>query len=135
MHYHNVHHKEIRQEEKVTRLLAQVQDIRDVMGRNLNMILERGAQFDGLLLKTEVVTADAQVFKKKAKIAAEKIERKSYFWTAVLAFIVFVFLYMTVVSMCGVRLNSCRKSSSSSSNGGNGSSGGSSGSSGGNAGG
>jgi vesicle-associated membrane protein 7 len=118
MHYHNIHHKEIRQEEKVTRLLAQVQDIRDVMGRNLNMILERGERFEGLLTKSEGLNADAQVFRKKARTAKSALEQKYYFWYAVIAFIFLVFLYMTVVSTCGVRLEHCRTSNSTSSGGG-----------------
>lgn len=115
MHYHNIHHKELRQDASVKLLLAQVQDIRDVMGRNLNMILERGEKFDGLLTKSENLSKDAQVFKKKARTAKRVMQRKYYFCYAVLAFIIAVFLYMTVVSTCGVRLEYCRKAISSNS--------------------
>lgn len=122
MHYHNVHHKELRQEEKVTRVLAQVQDIRDVMGRNLNMILERGDKFEGILAKSDQLNADADIFRKNSRQAKRILRRRYYFWYAVFAAIVIVFLYMVVAGVCGAGLQRCRRSDdagSSNANGGN----------------
>jgi vesicle-associated membrane protein 7 len=117
MHYHNIHAKELRQDEKVSCLLIKVENIRTVMGRNLHMILQRGEKFDTLLTQSETLNKDAQVFKKKSKAAKVMMQRKYYFWYAILAFILAVFLYMTVVSACGLRLEYCRASSQNNNNG------------------
>jgi vesicle-associated membrane protein 7 len=116
MHYHNIHSKEIRQDDNVKSLLILAENIRTVMGRNLNMILERGEKFDKLLLKSDALNHDAQAFKKKSRQAKLLMQRKYYFWYAILAFILAVFLYMTVVSTCGIRLEYCRKSQTSNKN-------------------
>jgi vesicle-associated membrane protein 7 len=116
MHYHNIHAKEIRQDDKVKALLIRTENIRTVMGRNLNMILERGEKFNTLLSKSEALNKDAQVFKKKSKHAKNMMQRKYYFCYAICAFVLAVFLYMTVVSTCGIRLEYCRTTSHSNSN-------------------
>ena len=116
MHYHNIHAKEIRQDDKVKALLIRTENIRTVMGRNLNMILERGEKFNTLLSKSEALNKDAQVFKKKSKQAKNMMQRKYYFWYAICALVLAVFLYMTVVSTCGIRLEYCRTASNSNSN-------------------
>jgi vesicle-associated membrane protein 7 len=113
MHYHNIHAKEIRQDDKVRALLIRTENIRTVMGRNLNMILERGEKFNTLLSKSEALNKDAQVFKKKSKHAKQMLQRKYYFCYAICAFVFAVFLYMTVVSTCGIRLEYCRSTSHS----------------------
>lgn len=116
MHYHNIHAKELRQDEAVSALLVKVENIRTVMGRNLNMILERGVKFENLLIQSENLNQDAQVFKKRSKAARGMMQRRYYFTYAILVFIVAVFLYMTVVSTCGFRLEYCRASSRNSNN-------------------
>lgn len=116
MHYHNIHAKELRQDETVSALLVKVENIRTVMGRNLNMILERGEKFENLLTQSETLNQDAQVFKKRSKAARGMMQRRYYFTYTILVFIVAVFLYMTVVSTCGLRLEYCRASSRNSNN-------------------
>ena len=116
MHYHNIHAKEIRQDDKVRALLIRTENIRTVMGRNLNMILERGEKFNTLLSKSEALNKDAQVFKKKSKHAKNLMQRKYYFCYAICVFVFAVFLCMTVVSTCGIRLEYCRTHSNSGNN-------------------
>jgi len=117
MHYHNIHHKELRQEEKVMSMLAQVQDIRDVMGRNLQLILERGEKFDGILAKSEKLNEDANVFRKKSRAAKRMMQRKYYFWFVVFAVVLLAFLYIVVMGVCGAGLKRCRASDNSGSSG------------------
>jgi vesicle-associated membrane protein 7 len=114
MHYHNIHHKDLRQDAKVTVLLAQVSNMRDVMGRNLHMILDRGDYLEELLDKSETASADASIFRKRARTAKRIMQRRYYFWYAVMAFIVVVFLYMSLVSMCGLKFEYCRERGGSS---------------------
>jgi len=110
MHYHNVNHKKLRQEEKVTRLLVQVSDIRDVMGRNLNMILERGEKFDGILARSDKLNADASVFRKKSRQAKRAMQRKYYFWTVIFTAVFITFLYIVTAGVCGAGFNRCKSS-------------------------
>jgi len=118
MHYHNINHKELRQEEKVTRLLAQVSDLRDVMGRNLSLILKRGEKFDGILARSDALNADAAVFRKKSRQAKRAMQRKYYFWYVVFAVIFVFFLYVVTAGICGPGLDRCKSSNGQGSGGG-----------------
>lgn len=120
MHYHNIHHKELRQEEKVKRHLAQVSDLRDVMGRNLNMILERGEKVEGLLARSDALNADAAVFRKKSRQAKRAMQRKYYFWYAVFAFVFVCFIYIVTAGICGPGLDRCKSSTEQGGGGGGG---------------
>ena len=108
MHYHNIHHKELRQDEKVTRLQAQVSNVRDVMGRNVNMILERGEKFEGILARSDALNADAAVFRKKSRQAKRAMQRKYYFWYVVFAGALVVFIYMVTAGICGAGFERCK---------------------------
>ena len=117
MHYHNIHHNELRQDEKVTRLLSQVSNIHDVMGRNLNLMLERGEKFEGILARSENLNADAAVFRKRSRQARRTMQRRYYFWYVVFAAIIAFFIYLVTAGICGAGLERCR---SAAANGGGG---------------
>jgi vesicle-associated membrane protein 7 len=115
MHYHNIHHNEIKQDEKVKNLLAKVENIRDVMGRNIHMLLQRGEKFDDILAKSDKLNMDAQVFKKNAKHTKQILCRRYYFTCAVLSFIILALLYMSLVGVCGFDLSRCKNKGQSNS--------------------
>ena len=117
MHYHNIHHNDLRQEEKVTRLLAQVSDIHDVIGRNLNLMLDRGEKFEGILARSENLNADAAIFRKRSRQARRTMQRRYYFWYVVFAAIIAFFIYLVTAGICGAGLERCR---SAAANGGGG---------------
>ena len=119
MHYHNIHHNELRQDEKVTRLLSQVSNIHDVMGRNLNLMLERGEKFEGILERSENLNADAAVFRKQSRQAKRAMQRKYYFYYVVLAAIIAFFIYLVTAGICGPGLERCRSAVANSGSGSN----------------
>lgn len=108
MHYHNINHNEIKQDEKVKQLLAKVENLRDVMGRNIHMLLQRGEKFDTILAKSDQLNADAQIFKKNANRTKQILCRKYYFTFAVFSFIILALLYMALVGVCSFDLSRCK---------------------------
>lgn len=107
MHYHNVNHKELSRDKKVQALMAQVGDFKKLMGRNINIILENQTQISSLMEMSEDMQMDAQVFKKKSTQLVRKKKRKLAFGYIIACGIVLVLIYLTLMMICGPRMEYC----------------------------
>lgn len=112
MHYYNTNHKQLAREESVQKVMAKVQDLKDVMNRNLTLLLERGENLETLLQQSDLLQEDAQVFKKKSRIMLRRQQRKYYIRIAIIVFIVATLSFLASIGICGVGLKYCRRSSS-----------------------
>lgn len=113
MHYHNINHKELSRDKKVQALLAQVGDFKSIMGRNINILMENQQSISSLMIMSEDMQQDAQVFKKRSTQLKRKKQRK---WVCVSLFgcgVVLILIYITVLSICGPRFEYCLASNQS----------------------
>lgn len=109
MHYYNINQSKLAREEKVTRLMAQVEDMTVVMNRNINLLFQRGGNLEKMLRKSEDMEVDCQVFKKKARSVKKRKERKFYRVYAVLILMVLALFYIIMAAACGWQLNCSRR--------------------------
>jgi vesicle-associated membrane protein 7 len=124
MHYYNVNHGTLVRDERVQKVMAKVQDMRDVMSRNVNLLLERGDTVDSLLAKSDMLNEDAKVFKKKSGVMLRQQRRKYWLRKAVLAVIILLLITWATIGVCGVGLHYCRIRENRGGEGGNGDGGG-----------
>lgn len=115
IHHHNVHHEELKRDQKVQKLLTRVEDFKAVMGRNINLMMENTLAASNLLTLSDEMKVDAQVFKKRTKMLVRKESRKMCYTKLFAAGVIVILLYMTVWGICGPRLQECRAPSSASS--------------------
>lgn len=115
IHHHNIHHIELRRDQKVQAIMSKVEDFKAVMGKNINLMMENTVAASNLLTMSDEMRVDAQVFKKKAKKLTYKEKKRNCFTILMGVFVVIILLYMTVMGICGPRLQQCQASSSSSS--------------------
>ncbi|EEC48878.1 predicted protein [Phaeodactylum tricornutum CCAP 1055/1] len=116
MHHYNTNHKSIGQEDKVRCVLAQVEDMKAVMGRNINLLLSRGEDLNAMSQKSDTMQEDAMVFKKNTTTAAWKLQRQVYLYGLLAALGIVLLIYMISISVCGARLKYCRSSRASRNN-------------------
>ena len=110
LHYYNTHHNELSKDQQVTKLLAQVEDMKAVLGRNINLLLERETRLDRLVDKSEQLKHDTQVFKKRTSTLVKDKKWKNVKYIALITFIVSIFIYMIIAASCGgVKLDKCRE--------------------------
>ncbi len=64
--YYNTNAKMLSQEQRVTMLMAQVDDLRNVLGRNVNLLIQQETKIDTLIEKSEQTKKDSLVFKRKS---------------------------------------------------------------------
>jgi Synaptobrevin len=78
IHYYNSNHSKLRQEDKVRALMTKVEDMKAVMGRNIEMSMIRASKLEGMIEKTEEMQTATQVFYKKSKVLKKTRVRKLY---------------------------------------------------------
>ena len=108
IHYHNINHKQLSRDAKVQGLLTQVEDFKKLMGRNMNVLMENQKSISSLMIMSESMEQDAQVFKKRSTQLQRKKSRK-FFCVSLCSFVVvLILIYITVLSICGPRFEYCR---------------------------
>ena len=110
MHYYNTNHKDWAREESVQKVMAKVQDIKEVMNRNINLLLERGENLEALLDKSDLLQEEANVFKKKSRVMLQRQRRKYYIRIAVIVAIVAGLSFLASLGICGMGYKYCRAS-------------------------
>ncbi|KAL7567799.1 hypothetical protein ACA910_000551 [Epithemia clementina (nom. ined.)] len=113
MHYYNVNHDKISQEPKVAKLTTQVQALTQIMGRNLNLLLERGEDLEVMAAQTNELQEEAQVFYRKSKVMKRQLRLKYYKtillrW-GIVGLILFTVLGTIFLRTCGIDLSKCKK--------------------------
>jgi vesicle-associated membrane protein 7 len=110
MHHYNVHRKDILRQEngQIDHLLTQVEDLKGVLGRNLNLLLERDQHIDSLMHKASQARQDSMIFKKSSVKVKRHVAMKAYKMWFLICFSVFTFLYLIIISACGFNFSYCR---------------------------
>lgn len=116
MHYYNTNHKDLARQESVQKVMAQVQDLKQVMNRNINLLLERGENLEALLDKSNWLQEDAKVFKKKSRVMLQQQRRKYYVRIFIIVCIVAGLSLLASIGICGVGMKYCRRSSNDNNN-------------------
>ena len=112
LHYYNTHHLELSKDQQISKLLAQVEDMKHVLGRNINLLLEREQKLDRLVNKSNQLKEETQVFKKRAQQVKKQESYKNYKYAALILFIIMIFIYLILATACnGVTLSGCKRSS------------------------
>ena len=86
--------------------------MKHVLGRNINLLLEREQKLDRLVNKSNQLKEETQVFKKRAQQVKKQESWKNYKYAALILFIIMIFIYLILATACGgVTLSGCKRSS------------------------
>lgn len=112
MHHYNIHRTELSRDHQVDSLLAKVEDLKNVLGRNMELLLEREQQLDSLVDKATQARLDSLVFKKQSAKAKRQMMIKSHKMWILICLSLVVFFYVIITSTCGFRFQFCRATAS-----------------------
>lgn len=104
IHYYNVNHSKLRQEQKVQAILSQVEDMKALMGRNIKLSMQRAGNLERLVKKSQEMEADIEVFRRRSKMVRKRKQRKYYRVYATLIFMVATVVYLITALACGWKL-------------------------------
>lgn len=119
MHYHNINADKIKQDDKVKHMLAKTDSVQNALGRNLNMLLQNQTKYDGLLQRSEILSQDVKVFRKKARVTKRRMQVRYYFWSMACCGIILLLSYLVLASSCGITLQHCVQTGGGGGDGGN----------------
>lgn len=96
MDYYNVNRTTLSRDHKINALVAQVEDMKTVLGRNITLLLEREGKIDRLMQKSEQTRRDSMVFKRKSIRMKKEARQKSYkLWFLIAG--MFLVIFVTVL--------------------------------------
>eukprot|EP00586_Coscinodiscus_wailesii_P008429 CAMPEP_0172524056 /NCGR_PEP_ID=MMETSP1066-20121228/293985_1 /TAXON_ID=671091 /ORGANISM="Coscinodiscus wailesii, Strain CCMP2513" /LENGTH=271 /DNA_ID=CAMNT_0013307163 /DNA_START=34 /DNA_END=849 /DNA_ORIENTATION=+ len=93
--------------EKILALTSQIDDLKNVLGKNIELVLKKDNDLQDLLAKADDLEGEAAVFSKRAdkvKMKKKKENRRLVIYS-VLA--VLAFTYIVAIAKCGLSFGSC----------------------------
>lgn len=110
MYFYNENREKMVRQDKVVDLMNKVDDLKDVLGKNIKMVLEREVRLVELVERSEDMLEDTKVFtKRSAKFnTRQKRDYNSYY---IIGFLFGVLvLYLFVGDICGYTFEKCLSS-------------------------
>jgi len=96
---------------KVAALRSQVNEVKDVMSKNIEKVMERGDNLDNLVTKTTDLEAGAAVFRDQTKVVRRKMWWKNTKMNLILGIVAIVIIVIIILST--VNWNSSNSDTSS----------------------
>jgi len=107
IHFYNSNRNKMVRQDKVNELLSKTDDLKEVLGRNITMILEREGKLADLVHKSDDMMEETKVFTKRSSLLKTEVKREnnSYY---VIAFVFGVLvLYLFLGEVCGYTFDKC----------------------------
>ena len=109
MHYYNINHGKLAREQKVQKMLDKVENMKAVLGRNIQLVLRNQQQeLNQLVEQSEAMEEGTKVFKRRADVMKKTSDYKNYKWGAILVVLVLGLTYLLIAAFCGFTFSSCR---------------------------
>jgi len=87
--------------DKIAKVREEINQVKDVMIKNIDKVLERGEKIELLVDKTEVLDQHAFKFKKTSKKLARAMWWKYVKFTVILVIILAIVIYIICAAACG----------------------------------
>lgn len=101
LHFYNENRTKMVRQGKVADYIQRVDDVKDILGKNITLVMERGESLDDLVEKSEDLLQDVQVFSKRSSQLKKKVQMEYYSYQCLaVGFVVLVF-YLALGSLCG----------------------------------
>ena len=73
LHFYNENRTKMVRQGKVSDYIQRVDDVKDILGKNITLVMERGESLDDLVQKSDEMLQDVQVFHKRTSQLKKKI--------------------------------------------------------------
>lgn len=107
VHYHNVNHNKIRQEERVRVLEAKVITMKSILGNNITLLIQRNENLEILHNKSNDLEDKVQVFRKSTKLILKQQKYKYYTYHILIGLCILFAIYIGLIIPCGLLLQKC----------------------------
>jgi vesicle-associated membrane protein 7 len=118
MHYYNTNREKLARDAQVADLQDQIESMKMVMGRNINLLLQKGEQLDMLVDKSNQMMDNTSVFKKRSGQLKSQMRWRYYKNSCLCSVLAFVAIWFFLSCACGFNFSRCIPDNSSSNGGG-----------------
>lgn len=101
LHFYNENRSKMVRQGKLADYIQKVDDVKDILGRNITLVMERGESLDVLVQQTDDMLQDVQVFNKRSSQLKRKVQMEYYSYKLLAVAFVVLVLYLAVGSLCG----------------------------------
>jgi len=109
-HHYNVNREDMATDQRILQLSSQVESLKNVVGGNIGMILQRGESIGRLANKSEKMEADASVFKKRSTTLKRQMFWENLKVNSTLILVAVALIVFLALAICGG--GKCRASES-----------------------
>lgn len=95
------HFSESRDVDTISRVQGELDDLKDVMVKNIDTLAARGERLELLVNKTESLSASAVTFRKSSRNLAKSLLWKNIKITILTCIVILIIIYFVVSSACG----------------------------------
>ncbi|XP_031202323.1 vesicle-associated membrane protein 7 isoform X3 [Mastomys coucha] len=95
------HHSENKSLDRVLETQAQVDELKGIMVRNIDLVAQRGERLELLIDKTENLVDSSVTFKTTSRNLARAMCMKNIKLTIIIIIVSIVFIYIIVSPLCG----------------------------------
>jgi len=111
VHKYNVERTEVAADAKVHGVTTQVEQLKQVMGENIQLALRRSKNLDALIIESDQLEHDANVFKKRSRSLKKDVGRKNTKMKIYMGAGAVLLLVIFSMMACGLTYGRCRASS------------------------
>ncbi|XP_041111708.1 vesicle-associated membrane protein 7 isoform X1 [Polyodon spathula] len=95
------HHSDIKGSDRVTETQTQVDELKGIMVRNIDLVAQRGERLELLIDKTESLVDSSVTFKTTSRNLARSMCMKNFKLTIIIAVVSLIVIYVIVSAACG----------------------------------
>lgn len=101
IYYYNENRSKMIKNDTINHLLGKVDNLKGLLGHNINMVLERDAQLNEMVVQSEDMMHDSKVFTKRSSQLKKKM-RIEYYWSQIIAVTFGILVvYLFFAHICG----------------------------------
>jgi vesicle-associated membrane protein 7 len=101
LHFYNENRSKMVRQGKVAEYIQRVDDVKDILGRNITLVMDRGESLDELMQKSDDMLQDVQVFSKRSSQLKRRVQAEYYSYQCLAVVFIVLVLYLAVGSLCG----------------------------------
>lgn len=101
LHFYNENRGKMVRQGKVADYIQRVDDVKDILGRNITLVMERGESLDELVRKSDEMLRGTEVFSKRTSKLKRNMQMEYYSYQCMAGMFIVLVIYLAFGSICG----------------------------------
>ena len=108
MHHYNMNRIDMGGDQKTDSHMAEVEELKTAMGRNISLLLSRGDMLEEHVQRSDELLEKSKIFRKRTSTLKKEMSKRVMMYKAILIGFAILFIYSIFASFCGFTMSKCR---------------------------